>query len=154
MPERITYYFQKKQRVLKPTGRFIPGFYIRTGDAEIDTADAMCTYEVSERSESILVDIVKPLPVCIKLVRINEVKIEEEPQDIGNLGKVIDAALRQYAKDNLNKEERILDSSVDYSESEGLIKADVMLEVLEDIGTEKYINIVKKSENVQEKPEE
>lgn len=154
VPERITYYFQKKQRVLKPTGRFIPGFYIRTGDAEIDTADAMCTYEVSERSESILVDIVKPLPVCIKLVRINEVKIEEEPQDIGNLGKVIDAALRQYAKDNLNKEERILDSSVDYSESEGLIKADVMLEVLEDIGTEKYIKIVKKSENVQEKPEE
>ena len=96
----------------------------------------------------------KPLPVCIKLVRINEVKIEEEPQDIGNLGKVIDAVLRQYAKDNLNKEERILDSSVDYSESEGLIKADVMLEVLEDIGTEKYIKIVKKSENVQEKPEE
>ena len=47
-----------------------------------------------------------------------------------------------------------MDSSVDYSESEGLIKADVMLEVLEDIGTEKYIKIVKKSENVQEKPEE
>lgn len=154
VPERLTYYFEKNRRVLKPTGRFIPGIYLKIGDIEIDTAEALCRYEVSERRESILLDIVKPLPAGISLVKINEMKIEETTQDIVKLRKVVDAALRQYAKDNLEKEEKILDSSVDYSESEGLIKADVLMEVLEDIGTEKSIKKMKKSENAHEKPVE
>ena len=154
VPEHITYYFEKNVRKLNSTGRFIPGIYARIGDIEIDTAEFMNRYEVSERKEITLAEAARLLPFEIRLVKVDETSIEEEHISLARIRKTVDAAVRQYAKDNLEKGEEILNMSVDYSESEGLIKADVMLEVLEDIGIEKYIKIVKKSENVQEKPEE
>lgn len=154
VPEYITYYLEKNRRVLIPTGNFIPGIYIRVGDVEVDTAEAMCRYEVSERKDKKLISLIRPLPFEIRLVKINEVLIEETHREIGKIRKTLDAAVRQYAKDNLEKDEKVLSMSVDYSESENLIKADVMLELFMDIGEEKKIKKIEKSETIKEKTAE
>ena len=63
--------------------------------------------------------------------------------------EVVEAAVRQYQKDNLKEGEEILAQNIDYSESQGVIKADVLLEVLEEIGAEKIIK-VKEEEKTEE----
>ena len=63
--------------------------------------------------------------------------------------EVVEAAVRQYQKDNLKEGEEILTQNIDYSESQGVIKADVLLEVLEEIGAEKIIK-VKEEEKTEE----
>ena len=154
VPEHITYYFEKNVRKLNSTGRFIPGIYARIGDIEIDTAEFMNRYEVSERKEITLAEAARLLPFEIRLVKVDETSIEEEHISLARIRKTVDAAVRQYAKDNLEKGEEILNRSVDYSESEGLIKADVMLELLKDIGVEKKIKKVEQTEKSKEKQAE
>lgn len=148
-PLRLTYYVEKNQRIKDKTGKFISGIYIKFGDAEVDTAAGLNKYEVSEREEIKILDIVKPLPVKISLIKIQEVEIKERHRDMNKVKEVVEAAVRQYQKDNLKEGEEILAQNIDYSESQGVIKADVLLEVLEEIGAEKIIK-VKEEEKTEE----
>lgn len=91
----------------------------------------------------------KPLPVKISLIKIQEVEIKERHRDMNKVKEVVEAAVRQYQKDNLKEGEEILTQNIDYSESQGVIKADVLLEVLEEIGAEKIIK-VKEEEKTEE----
>ena len=81
------------------------------------------------------------------MLTVREVKLEDADKDYSSIEKVVEAALRQYEKDNLETGESIISKSVDYSESTGLIKASVMIEVLEDIGAEKEIDIEKEKKD-------
>ena len=49
--------------------------------------------------------------------------------------------MRQYAREELSGEEEILGKTVDYRESAGVIRAEVLLEVLEEIGMEREIAV-------------
>ena len=147
-PYQLTYYLEKNERIKESTGRFIPGIYITLGDFEMDTASAAGRYEASVRKETKILDLVKPIPIKISLIRIEEVSISQQHRDMGKAQAVVEAAVRQYAKENLKEGEEIVNQTVDYSETEGLLKASVFLEVLEDIGEEKPITVKKdKSEN-------
>ena len=57
--------------------------------------------------------------------------------------KTVKAALREYEKKSLREGERILDQEVTYTETPGLVKADVLLEVERDIGVEQKIKMKK-----------
>ena len=148
--DRLTYYLEKNERIKEYTGHFIPWIYIRFGDLELDTASGLNGYEASVREERKLLDIVKPLPVKLSLVKICEVDIRERHRDMKKVQSVVEAAIRQYERDDLDSGEEIVSQSIDYSESEGTIKANVLLEILEDIGEEKAIT-VKKEKKTEEK---
>lgn len=140
-PHRLTYYVEKNIRSMKATGRALRGIYIRIGDVELDTAAGFNQYDASRRSETTLLDIVRPLPVKLSLVKIEEVTVSQQHRDMEQVEDVVEAAVRQYAREKLDEEEEILDETIDYWESAGVIRADVLLEVLEDIGTEREINV-------------
>ena len=140
-PHRLTYYVEKNSRSMKATGRALRGIYIRIGDVELDTAAGFNQYDASRRSETTLLDIVRPLPVKLSLVKIEEVTVSQQHRDMEQVEDVVEAAVRQYAREKLDEEEEILDETIDYWESAGVIRADVLLEVLEDIGTEREINV-------------
>ncbi len=142
-PYRLTYYLEKNRRIKERTGREIPGISLRFGDAEIDTASAFNQYATAVRTEKTILDIVNPIPVKISIVKIEEVRIKEEHADMEKTRSVVEAAIRQYQRENMKDGAEIVGSSVDYSESEGVIKADILLEVLEDIGKEKPIKVKK-----------
>ena len=101
----------------------------------------MCKYETSVRKEKKLLDLVKPIPLTISLVKIKEVKLQERPQDIGKIRSMVEASIRQYAKEELGKGEEIVSQSIDCYEGENTVKASVLIEILEDIGTEKEIQV-------------
>lgn len=152
-PLQLTYYLEKNERIKEYTGHFIPGIYIRFGDLECDTAAGLNGYEASVREEKKLLDIVKPLPVKLSLVNIREVDIRERHRDMKKVQRVVEAAIRQYERDDLDDGEEIVSQSIDYSESAGIIRANVLLEILEDIGEEKAIK-VKKDKKAEEKAQQ
>lgn len=145
-PRRLTYYIEKNVRVKEPTGRHIPGIYVKIGDFEVDTASWFSRFAASERREKMLIDAVRPLPVRIGVTRVDEVTIKESHRDMNRLSDMVDAAVRQYARENFGSDSAIADHQIDYTESAGVIRADVLLEVLEDIGKEKVIKIKENEE--------
>lgn len=153
VPRVITYYLEKDERIRKPTGKRILGIRVKIGDFRLDTTRKRCSFRVSERNETELMDVVKPLPISAAFVKIEEVTLEESPRSQAKIEKVIDACLRQYEKKELTGDEKILRKTIDYTESAGLIKADVFLEVAEDIGIEREIN-VREKEKEKEKSDE
>lgn len=144
VPRHLEFYMEKIERKRKPTGRSIPGLYIKIGDIEINTAGRLYSYETSVSHERNIIDAVWPLPLKISFVRIEEVRLTESPVKKTQLDKVVNAAVRQYRREEMKEGEEIVDSSIEYSETAGLIKAGVFLEVLEDIGEEKEIKVRKK----------
>ena len=146
-PRKIEFYISKTERALQKTGKFIPGIYIKTGDLEIDTAGNWHRYNVAERKEFELIDLVKPLPIKVSLVKINQVKIVENKVSKEGVAKRVDAALRQYEKKNFSIDEGIVSKDIEFSETENLIKATVFAEIVEDIGVEKKIPIKNKEKD-------
>lgn len=141
VPRQVDFYMQKCRRSKVLTGRFIPGLYIKIGDMQLDTARKLNRYKTSVRKENVFVDAVRPLPIKLSFVRIQEAELTEARYSDAKLQRVVDAAVRQYAREELEAGEEIVSFDVDYSESENLIKAGVLMEVLEDIGEEKAIKV-------------
>lgn len=141
VPRQVDFYMQKCRRSKVLTGRFIPGLYIKIGDIQLDTARKLNRYKTSVRKENVFIDAVRPLPIKLSFVRIQEAELTETRYSDAKLQRVVDAAVRQYAREELKAGEEIVSFDVDYSESENLIKAGVLMEVLEDIGEEKAIKV-------------
>ena len=140
-PRRLTYYVEKNIRTMEGTGRAIRGIYLRIGDVEIDTAASFNEYVTSRRSEKTLLNTAKPVPIRLNLVKIEEVTVSQRHRDMEKVKAVVEAAVRQYAREELSGEEEILGKTVDYRESAGVIRAEVLLEVLEEIGMEREIAV-------------
>lgn len=143
VPEQITFYVEKMQREAIPEGNGIPGLCIKFGDIIIDTTAIFNRHEVSIRESRTLIDTVDPLPLKLELVRIKAARIEEQPADRKQLEKVTEAALRQYAKGSLDEGEEIFSSTMEFHEMENVIKINVFMEVLEEIGEDKKIRVKK-----------
>ena len=143
IPRQVTFYMQKVQRREKLTGKVIPGLFIKIGDAEIDTAHNMNRFKTSLRKEKKLMQVVRPLPVRISLVTIYEVIPQRKNLSAEKRKAVTEAAIRQYKREELKKGEEIISYDIEFSETENLVKADVFMEVLEDIGEDRKIEIKK-----------
>lgn len=150
VPCRLEYYFEKKERQKTETGNYFTGIAIRLGDFSFDSTEGWGGYEASVRKEHKLFDFVRPLPFSLRLVTVKEVSLSEKERTPESLQKTVEAALRDYEKKSLKDGERILSQEVTYSDQEGLIKADALLEVEKDIGVEKKID-VKKEEKAKKK---
>jgi len=150
VPRQVTFYMQKAQHIEKPTGKVIPGLYIRIGDMEMDTARYMNRFKMSARNEKVLLGVVRPLPIKISVVTIHEVTLKEESVSAEKRKAVTEAAIRQYKREEMKGGEEIISYDIDFSETENLIKADVFIEVLEDIGEDRKINI-KKAEKTEKR---
>lgn len=143
VPRQVTFYMQKAQHSEKLTGKKIPGLCIKIGDVGIDTAKRMNRYITSVRKEKILMDIVRPLPVRISFVTIHEAVPKMKRLSPEKRTAVTEAAIRQYKRDEMKKGEEIVNYDIAFSETENLVIADVFMEVLEDIGEDRKINVKK-----------
>lgn len=143
VPKQLIFYVEKNNREFTHVGKIIPGLYIKAGDFELDTTRSFCKYNLSQKTEKIIVDISRLFPFKIGYVKVHEIEISEKHQSMSKVKKVVEAAVRQYAKENFKKGEYILSQTIDFTESEGVIKAVVYMEIIEDIGVEKAVKINK-----------
>lgn len=139
VPCHLAYYFEKKNREKEETGDYFTGISVRLGDLHVDTTRGWGEYEASVRTEKRVIDLVRPLPLSVRLVTVKEVSLSEREAAPEALQKKAEAALRTYEKTSLKEGERILGQEITWEETEGLRKADVLLEVERDIGMEQKI---------------
>lgn len=147
VPRQVTFYMQKAQPSEKLTGRSIPGLYIKIGNMEVDTAKIMNRYKVSVRCETVLMDLVQPLPLKISFVKVKETEAEKQRISPEKRKAVTEAAIRQYRREEMTKGEEMVNYDIEFSETENLIIADVFMEVLEDIGEERKIDMKKEEKS-------
>ncbi|MDO4544780.1 MAG: sporulation protein YqfD [Bacillota bacterium] len=154
IPQQLTYYFEKNVRTMEPTGRKTWAIQVTAGDGSFELGDSRGDYEVSVREETVLLDLVRFIPFTVKLIETEEVTLKERPREMKELRRVTEAAIRQYGKENLEQGEDILSSTMDFYEEENVIKVNVLLETLQDIGAEKEIKVKKEEKSQQERIEE
>lgn len=140
VPCHQEYYFERKKRIKKETGNYFMGISVRLGDFQIDSTRGWGGYEASVRKDRKLVELIRPLPFSVHLITVREVRLAEENNPPEVLHKTVEAALRTYEKEHLKEGERILDQDITFSEEQGVIKADVLMELQKDIAVEKKID--------------
>lgn len=148
IPKRLVFYSERYERVKKKTGRVLWGISINGHN----TAKAMNQYEVSVLTEKKLFSIIKPWPVELSIVKLEEAKLEAKKASKVAVKRAVNAEIRKYTKEKLPEKAQILNKSLNFTMKKNIIEIGVTLETLQNIGIEKEI-IVGKPKDGHGKPE-
>ena len=143
VPYRLTFYQEKYKDILDPTGNSFFGFRMDFGNFKINTAKILYTYENSKYTERILLKLIRPIPITIGLVKIDEVEVTQEERSQAEIRKEANRQVRYAMKEILPKNTQILNNSLKFSSGENIIDVAIIMETLEEIGKEKEIVIGK-----------
>ena len=141
VPVRLNFYAERYKRIKNGTGNKVWGLAVN----DYNFAKAVNPYEVCMAKTRNLVNLVKPIRLKIDLVSLEEVKLAQKEIKKEDLKRAVNAAIRQYAKENLPKKAQILNKSLNFSPEKNIINIGVTLETLQQIGIEEEI-IVDKSD--------
>lgn len=130
--------YQEKDKLIKSeTGRKVPGFVLSIGNLHINTTDLLWPYDSSIYEVKEVLDILWPVPVRFAIHSQKEVELKYEKKDEESIEKQAKLHMREAIKDNIPDSAQILNNSLKFSQEENIIKVTIMIEALEDIGTEK-----------------
>lgn len=90
-----------------------------------------------------MINLVKPFRLKIDAVTVEQVTLSQTEVKNEELTKTVNAAIRQYAKENLPQKAQILNKSLNFSREKNIITIGVTLETLQQIGTEEEIIVDK-----------
>ena len=139
IPVRINFYAERYQRSKNRTGSRIWGISVNGHDL----AKKINPYETAQVKRKNLIDLIKPFRLKIDLVSVEEVTLSEKEVKDQELKKAVNAAIRQYAKENLPEKAQILNKSLNFSREKNIITIGVTLETLQQIGMEEEIVVDK-----------
>lgn len=139
IPQRLNFYSERYERIKTSTGKKIWGISIN----DHNLAKAINPYEASVVKRKNLINIVRPFRLKIDLVSVEEVTLSEKEVKNKELKKLVNARIRQYAKENLPKKSQILNKSLNFSREKNIITIGVTLETLQQIGIEEEIVVDK-----------
>lgn len=145
VPEHLTLYYEKYDRKKHTTGRSYFGLTVKAGDRQFDTGLTGMGYRASVKKKHKVVDIVKPLPFAMYTYVVHEAELSDHPADMEKIKKNAEASAREYFRRELSGSEMVTDLSIEYTESAGLIRADIFAEVIEEIGVEKVLKVKEKN---------
>jgi similar to stage IV sporulation protein len=141
VPYRLFYYQEKYKYIKEPTGRSTFGIRLEIGDLKINTAKILYTYENSVYTEKPLFHIIRPIPMSLGFVRIDEVDVTRQLRSRPEITKQANMMMRQAIKEKLPENSQLLNKSLKFSSGENIIGVTIMMETLEKIGKEKEITI-------------
>ena len=141
VPYRLSFYQEKYRDIKEPTGNSLFGLRIDFGDLKINTAKILNTYDNSMYTERILLKLIRPIPITLGLVQINEVDVTRQERSQSEIRKLANTQVRYAIKEIVPKNTQILNKSLKFSSGENIIEVAIMLEALEEIGKEKEIVI-------------
>ncbi len=141
VPYRLNYHQERYRDILTPTGNSIWGFKVEIGNLKINTAKSLYYYENSTYKENVLLHWVRPIPVTVGLVKIDEVEVRVEERSQEDIRNEANMQAREAIREKLPQNVQILNKSLKFSPGENIIGVSIMLEALEEIGTEKEIVI-------------
>lgn len=139
IPQRLNFYAERYKRMKTGTGKKIWGLSFNGHNL----AKAINPYEVSRVKTKNLINLVKPFRIKIDAVTVEQVTLSQKEVKDEELKKTVNAAIRQYAKENLPQKAQILNKSLNFSREKNIITIGVTLETLQQIGTEEEIIVDK-----------
>lgn len=141
VPYRLFYYQERYQYLKEPTGRKTYGLRFEIGNWKFNTARAFYNYENSVYQEKELFHTIRPIPLALGLVRIDEVEVTRQEREMPEIQKEANRQIRQAIKEKIPENSQILNKGLKFSTGENIIGVAIMLETLEKIGEEKEIVI-------------
>ncbi|HWQ77637.1 MAG TPA: sporulation protein YqfD [Anaerovoracaceae bacterium] len=141
VPYRLVFYQEKYDYGKEPTGRSLFGVHLELGDLKINTAKLLYSYSNSVYTERTLFRFIRPIPVTLGIVRIDEVEVTRREKGLDDVSKEANILVRQAIKEKIPENSQILNKSLKFSSGENIIGVAIMLEALEKIGIEKEIVI-------------
>ena len=139
VPYRFYYYLEKFKYIKEPTGRSTYGIHFEFGDLKLNTAKIFYTYDNSVYSEKDIFKTIRPIPMCLGFVTIDEVEVTKQERNQEELGKQASMMVRQAIKEKVPENTQIRNKSLKFYPGENIIGVAIMLETLEKIGIEKEI---------------
>lgn len=141
VPYRMVFYQEKYEYEKKQTGRNLYGVRLELGDFKLNTAKLLYDYSNSVYTEKTLFRFIRPIPVMLGIVRIDEVEVIRRERAPEAVAKEANRQVRQAIREKIPEKSQILNKSLKFYSGENIIGVAVMLETLEKIGTEKEIVI-------------
>lgn len=141
VPYRLTFYQEKYKYLKEKTGNGIFGIHLEIGGLKINTARILNNFENSVYHEKQLLHFIHPIPVTLGLVQIDEVEVTRKERGQEEIKRAADTQVRYALKEIVPQNTQILNKSLKFSSGENIIGVAIMLETLEEIGTEKEIVI-------------
>jgi len=141
VPDRFVYYQNRYELIKTKTGSRIFGIEICLGDKRINTAKFMNSYEVAEYKTIMSVSAIRPLPIRITFLTIEEVTLSRRERTEEEILKLAETQLRAIIKEKLPEKAEITNKSLNFVPGENIIEVSAMIESLQQIGTEQEIVI-------------
>jgi len=141
VPYRLFYYQEKYEYIKEYTGKSLYGIRLEIGDLKINTAKIFYNYDNSMYSERVLFNIIRPIPMSLGFVQIDEVEVSKQERSQSDIKKEANRLVREAIKEKVPENSQILNNSLKFSPGENIIGVTIMLETLEEIGEEKEIVI-------------
>lgn len=139
IPQRLVFYGERYLREKRKTGRRMWGIAVNGHN----TVKLRKGYDVSVKSERNLVRFVKPFPLKIDLIKVEEVKLRRREKSREALRKAAEREIRRYEKENLPQKTQILNKDLNFTVKKNIIEIGVTLETLQKIGIEEEIIVGK-----------
>jgi len=141
IPYRLFFYQEKYDLLKEPTGREIYGLRVEFGNWKINTAKCLNNYDSAVYKEKVLVKTIRPIPLLLAAVQIQEVELSRQERSQAEMKKEVNRLVRSTIKEKIPKNAQILNKSLKFSSGENIIGVAIMLETLEEIGVEKEITV-------------
>lgn len=139
IPVHLSFYAERYERVKKETGKKLWSISINNHDP----AEFWNSFEACKVKRKKLINMVRPFPLKIDAVCIEEVTLAQKEVSEEQLKKAVNVVVRQYVKENLHKNTQIINKSLNFSREKNIITIGVTLETLQQIGIEEEIIVDK-----------
>ncbi|WP_027399336.1 sporulation protein YqfD [Anaerovorax odorimutans] len=136
VPYRFTYYQERYDLIKEPTGKTMYGINLKIGNFNLNTGKLCNRWETSVYKENNIFKTIRPLPLSLSVTKTQEVKLYRRECDKEEVKKASEILLRHSIKDKIRENSQILNKSLKFSKEENIIEVTVMLEALEQIGSE------------------
>lgn len=140
VPYRLFCYQEKYNYIKSPTGNHILGIRFELGDLKLNTAKESYKYSNSTYTEKEILKLIRPIPLTLGLVKIEEVEVSKKKKSKDELQKT-NMLARKMITEKVPQNAQILNKSLKFSPGENIIGVNIMLETLEEIGEKKEIYV-------------
>ena len=150
---RFVRYQEKEELKKHKTGRHVYGLILSVGHLNWNTEKILWPYDQAIYEETMVCNLIRPIPLKIGITRQWEVDLERVPRTKEAMEHEGNQQTRAVINETIDGSASILKKSLKFEEEENIIKVIIMVEALEQIGKEEALLPQKNEINMEDAKE-
>lgn len=130
---------EKTEYIKIHTGKKDYGFNLKVGDILLDTGKMFVGFDRYKRVNSKIFETRIPFPIALYCAEYSEVEIETRTKSQEEIENSINEQVESIIKKNIPEDAKISNKDLMFTQIGNIIKVEIMIEAIEDIGVEKRI---------------